>query len=490
MYQFGGFSRTLLDDFTVWDGGRWSLVERSDPWPPPRRDPMFALLGDDRLMLAGGRSSDGVLGDTWVWTRAKGSWTKGSWKQVTTPGPSARYGAGIATVGESVIYFGGATADSDLSDTWQFDVSGWTELHPATSPSLRYYPVVAATADGGLRLFGGGITSAGGVTTILSDLWDFRFVNGAPTWTQLGADEDTRRRRGGMATDRLTGRTVLYGGSGDDARSELFDFTVSPGVPYTGAVREDAQTRPRRRYLQTFAANPAGGGLVTYGGFSSDADSLLSDTWQLQLFGAACTQSDQCGHGQSCTEGVCCESSACAPCDSCAVPGHVGSCTPRGSYGPEPGCDAPGRACSADGHCRLADQGRCSDDEACASGTCLNGVADAGGVCCTAAGCAVQCVPGSNDLQTPGGAHISCGAYGCNVDHCNQTCRDVDDCAAGAVCTDQHQCLVPPTAGAPPEGGCSCRTGSGDRGTAGFAFLVSLGLLGWRRRLRVGRVSA
>lgn len=474
------------DDFFYWDGGRWAPIKRSNPTPPIRRDPGLAALADGRLVLFGGRAPGGRLDDTWVWRQTGTDPVVGTWTEITTtPKPTGRYGMAMVGLGTTVALFGGGgEGDTILADTWLFDGTKWSQATPATSPPGRRTQSAAVSAENSMWMFGGGTDTTG--SSALDDLWDFRLVGSVATWTLLEGPSTTRRRRAGMATDPTFQRTILYGGSGDDARSELYDVTARPAEPHTGIVREDNQDRPRRRYTAAMAPNAAGG-LVVFGGTSSDSDSRLADTWQLQQLGASCTDSTQCGYGQSCTEGVCCESSSCGPCNTCAAAGSRGLCAPRGSYGPVPGCDGEGRSCSVDGHCRLADQQRCASDDACASGTCLNGTQGAG-VCCTAAGCAVKCVEGTNDLQTPDGTRISCGVYACAADRCASTCNSLSDCAQGAVCNDQKQC-VSAEVGVGEDPGCGCRTLRAEPlGKGAFAaVLLVCAVLARRRRSALER---
>lgn len=470
------------DGFFSWDGGRWQLVQRTSPWPPARRDPGMAELPDGRLVLFGGRVGGTRLDDTWVWRPSVDDPLSGTWSEVTgSPAPSGRYGMAMSSVGSVVALFGGGgVGDAVLGDTWSFDGNRWHELTPSPAPSARRTPNAARSVNGSMWMFGGGVDGTSGTST-LADLWELRIEGTTASWTQLAADAGTRRRRASMSVDPDTQRMLLYGGSGDDARSEIYDFSTLPGSPYNGIVRGDNEDRPRRRYTAVVGSN-ATGGLIHFGGTSADSDSRLSDTWQLQRLGYDCTDSNQCGFGLACTEGVCCESSSCGPCGTCAAPSSRGLCAPRGTFGPQPGCDGPGQACSVDGHCRLDDQQRCAENEACASGTCLNG-SEGAGVCCTAAGCAVRCVEGTNELQTPDGTRISCGAYPCNADRCATTCNSLADCSDGAICNEQKQCVAPLEGGSGEDPGCSCHLvgTTPTRGGLGVAAGL-LALLTLRRR--------
>jgi hypothetical protein len=88
----------------------------------------------------------------------------------------------MATLGNKVVLFGGATTDpstgnptSILGDTWSWDGTTWTEEHPATSPPARESAAMARLGDT-LVLFGG--ADANGA--LLGDTWTWDGV----TWTQ------------------------------------------------------------------------------------------------------------------------------------------------------------------------------------------------------------------------------------------------------------------------------------------------------------------
>ncbi len=90
------------------------------------------------LMFGGARfSSSGNIpyNDTWIWTGNE-------WRQLQpTVSPPGRTFPAMAFDKDSqrVLLFGGGAANSDPSrnDTWAWDGTTWTELHPTTTPPLR-----------------------------------------------------------------------------------------------------------------------------------------------------------------------------------------------------------------------------------------------------------------------------------------------------------------------------------------------------------------
>jgi hypothetical protein len=85
------------------------------------------------VVLFGGSGNGGDLSDTWTFDGT--TWTELS----TATRPPARDSASIAydpTTGH-LIMFGGEASSGDLSDTWTFDGTNWTQVTTASSPTAR-----------------------------------------------------------------------------------------------------------------------------------------------------------------------------------------------------------------------------------------------------------------------------------------------------------------------------------------------------------------
>lgn len=102
-----------------------------------------------------------------LWT-----WHAGAWTQLNAHGPSARDGAVMAFLDKRMVLFGGYGADTEMlsgatlmSDTWTFDGATWTR-DDVPGPSARFAPTMASLGNT-LVLFGG----ASGTEQYLADTW-------------------------------------------------------------------------------------------------------------------------------------------------------------------------------------------------------------------------------------------------------------------------------------------------------------------------------
>ena len=260
-------------------------------------------------------------------------------------------------------------------------------------------------------------------------------------------------------------------------------------------------------------------------------------TCQPKLASGHCSTGAECATGL-CADGYCCNAPCQGQCEACDLAGSEGTCRPTSGppHGPRAACD-PGSdgACSArtcDGversscaafvgaemTCRAAG---CEDGRALPAATCTgNGVcpavAEGDGHDCSPFACvAGVCVTGSceSSADCGSGYHCEAGTHtclsgACDGDHtvfddqghtkdcspnkcqddatCRGSCDSVDDCAFPNVCSPNHRCAAPVTAGAASASGCS--VAAGERSASGAWSLVALvGLLTASSRRSSGR---
>ena len=127
---------------------------------------MAWLESKSRVVLFGGQSNQNpFLGDTWEYDPAAKRWA-----EVKVEGPSPRNLYGMGATRDRIYLFGGADEKGPRDDLWSFDGSRWTEVGVGGDKTAARSGIEAATAGGGLLIFGGS-----GASEELNDLWLLSF---------------------------------------------------------------------------------------------------------------------------------------------------------------------------------------------------------------------------------------------------------------------------------------------------------------------------
>lgn len=134
-------------DTWLFDGTAWSKSNASGPTgeagglSDSRGFQTMATLGNRVILFGGEQDANHILGDTWAFDGT-------AWTQLM-PGhaPDARFHAGMTAYGGALVLYGGAGAIPNgapfYGDTWTFDGTDWTQVS-STGPSARYGYVLAA----------------------------------------------------------------------------------------------------------------------------------------------------------------------------------------------------------------------------------------------------------------------------------------------------------------------------------------------------------
>jgi Kelch motif/Galactose oxidase, central domain len=187
--------------------------------------------GRDQLVMFGGErtinfSATDMFGDTWTLDFTTSA--DGVWLQLTGAGPSKRRDAALASDGNRVVLFGGASDFATYqNDVWVLDLAQgvWS---PATTsgnvPSPRFASKLAFDAAGGrFVMFGGHDPASLGplndtyaLTVDASGSAAFRLlIAGDSDTTVAGVDHTSPERRERHAQVAAGGRLWIFGGASD-----------------------------------------------------------------------------------------------------------------------------------------------------------------------------------------------------------------------------------------------------------------------------------
>lgn len=276
LYEFSGTSNAHgHPDFRLYQltSAGWSLVDVGAL--EPRYEPAFTYdptIG--KFVLFGGYSViDGSLDDTWTFDGS-------TWTQLhPAHSPPAVYQAQFAYEGTSgdLVLFGGCCA-SRTDETWLFDGTDWSQANPVSSPPGRGDGAFVWDPATQSDVLFGGVGS-----DITNDTWTW--AHG--TWTQQQpVDSPSARDRMGAAYDPTSGQVVVFSGFGgfrcvadqngnDYCTAHAPDTWTWNGNDWTQAA---TGVLPPGREQGAMAYDPTLGGVVLYGGFS-EGGLALDDSW-------------------------------------------------------------------------------------------------------------------------------------------------------------------------------------------------------------------
>jgi hypothetical protein len=207
---FGGVAPNgVWGDTWLWNGATWSQPAQSPA--PLARTSGSALYDPVRqvVLYFGGRlDATSFQNDTWTWDGTNG------WKQLApaaSPSPRVVHTMAFDPVRSEMVLFGGRddTPSSPLSDTWTWDGATWTPKAPSTSPPGRFdYGEAWDPSSQRVIAFGG--ERVINDTAPFGDTWAWD----GTTWTELHpAHSPSPRIVHGLVYDEIHHDLLLYGGT-------------------------------------------------------------------------------------------------------------------------------------------------------------------------------------------------------------------------------------------------------------------------------------
>jgi Galactose oxidase, central domain len=205
---FGGINQnTIYGDTWEREGTVW--IQRPVSGPSPRwAHTMCFDSARGVTVLFGGYTgpAGGHNGETWEWSGTSGGWTQ---RAIGGPNPPPRFGSAMSydSARHVAVLFGGSNSSSpNLSDTWEWDGTAWTQRNPPTSPSARYFHTMTYHAGWGLTILFGGTNSSGMPT---NETWGYD----GTSWNHLNiAAAPSPREAPAMVYDAAHLQCVLFGG--------------------------------------------------------------------------------------------------------------------------------------------------------------------------------------------------------------------------------------------------------------------------------------
>jgi hypothetical protein len=240
---------------------------RASATPQGREWAAFAYYPPkNELVLFGGRRPGTVFDDTW--TRTGTTWTL----HHPSRSPSARTGASMVfdpATGQLLLFGGSATTGTGFSNqTWTWNGSNWTQLHPATSPPGREDQQMAYDAATQTVVLFSGFHGTG--------YWDDTWSWNGTTWTKLTTPAPPMGRdSAAFVYDPATSQVILFGG---------FRGTgYAPGDTWAWTGTKWTQLSPAHSpgievFARQAAYDTASNQLLAFGG-DAGHNTFLNKTW-------------------------------------------------------------------------------------------------------------------------------------------------------------------------------------------------------------------
>ncbi len=239
-YEFPNGSYKRLADTWTFSLATATWTQRNPPiTPSPRSDAEVAYdPAADAVLLVGGFSGTGYLGDVWVYFPTNNTW----WPRGPTLEPSPRADGRMIYVGtqDRFILFGGNDYSGPnfsfhhLNDTWSYRwaANEWIRIPTTSTPGARDYPVFALDSNAGIAL----LTAGYGNSTILDDLWGFNLTTDA--WLNLTPSDSPPAwfaAAGGF--DSIDNAFVLFSGAGNKGLlADTWYYGYGSGTPSNGGI--------------------------------------------------------------------------------------------------------------------------------------------------------------------------------------------------------------------------------------------------------------
>lgn len=200
----------------------WEEILQHDPSRADRPSPrnFFGMTYDgnrQKIVLFGGLGENGQNDDLWEWDGNKWQSISAFASNSNDGVPGARWSIPISFNGEGILLYGGSSNSGTLGDTWFLNGRSWelkTPLSAIVDPGLRALHVMSYDSHQDRTFVFGGWSN--GPTTLKKDTW---YWNGQ-SWNQVTLNKTPAERSHiKMVYDSKRRKHVLFGGRDDEGNS-------------------------------------------------------------------------------------------------------------------------------------------------------------------------------------------------------------------------------------------------------------------------------
>jgi PKD repeat protein len=228
------------------------------------------ILGES-VLFGGGDTDSDSLGDTW--TFAGGVWDNITSQLSVSPSPRSAPTLVYDPTLQALVLYGGYNPLTHVAtnDTWEFNASGWTELHPSKSPPLyTTFGTVYDSTDGYIFLWALNVTPGGHQA-----YWKFQ----DNTWTNLTATITGNLPSGRIyaADDPQASSVLFYGGFQTCPGGYGVTYTYAGGV-FDNLTSTETTAPPATAGSSAMIYDVAAEGVVLFSGYSATC-AITNQTW-------------------------------------------------------------------------------------------------------------------------------------------------------------------------------------------------------------------
>ncbi|MHA2275911.1 MAG: Kelch repeat-containing protein [Candidatus Kariarchaeaceae archaeon] len=257
---------TLDQDLTL---NNWKDI--TSPGPSARSGFQMVLnIRKHSIVLFGGNNGTSYFDDTWIFNLTTQAWIQ--MYPSTPPSPRTAHSMVYNSKSDKVILFGGNNVTNRFNETWVYDLqsNSWIEMNPTSAPIARDFPSMVYDSNYNKTILFGGNA---GSTPYLSDTWIYDLSTNS--WIQMfPRNAPIGRTSHSMVYNSKSNSVVLFGGTSGVRQGDTWIYDV----PSNNWTQMTPLSNPAARVRHSMVYHSNSDKVILFGG-STSASSHRSDTW-------------------------------------------------------------------------------------------------------------------------------------------------------------------------------------------------------------------